>query len=350
MARRFRFSLAVAALCAAVMPGSALAKYVPKLVVSHTPPNVGAAATTISIELTRDDDATAALTFYAPRGYTAPLSQAAGTQIGTVNATVQALAISADAILPLQGVIRTDDPARYVANPCAPGTHNAVWVLVLEAAGRTLNVPIYVDSVTSGPEATFAQVKLVVCLPPPDIPEAQGGAAFGAKLLTATLTLSQATITAPTAAGRYVWPAIFTPYGVKTGRPNVTGTVEARAVVPLPARLTLNGRITSRKNRTVALAGLLTEGGTGIAGATVELLVGGKRQFTGRTGSRGQYAFALRRRGRGKITSTFRARARVPVRDVTAAGCTTPTRPPVPCVSATEGAFTILSRAVRVTL
>jgi hypothetical protein len=352
MARRFRFALAGAALVAAVMPGSALAKYVPKLIVSHTPPNVSSAATTISIELTREDDATAKVTFYAPLGYQGVLGQAAGTQIGTVAATVQALAISADAILPLQGVIRTDDPAKYVANPCAPGTHSAVWLLALEAAGRTLAVPIYLDTVTAGPEATFAAFKLQVCLPPPDIPEAQGGAAFGAKLLTATLELNQA-LTAPTTRAQYVWPGIFTPYIEKAGRPNVAGTVEARAVVRLPGQLTLNGKITSKKNRTVRLSGAVTENGVGIAGAAVELLLGTRRfspPLSMRSGSGGRYAFNLRRRGRGKIASTFRTRARVDVRDVTAAGCATPTVPPVPCVSATAGAFTILSRAVRITL
>lgn len=350
MTKRSRLVLAACAgLAALAGSGPALAAYAPKFVVSHTPPSVTSSATTISIVLTRDDDATARVLFYAPLGYQAALGQAAGTQIGTVQATVQALRISADAILPLNGVVLTDDPAKYLANPCAPGPHAAVWILRLEAAGQTLAVPIYVDPITAGPEAAFASFRLVVCLPSPHIPPEQGGAAFGAKLLTAILQLNQV-YTAPTAAGRYVWPAIFTPYAAGSAVPNAPATVEARGIVGLPAQLTLNGRITSRAKRTIRLSGALTEAQTGIPGLTIEILIGSQVSFRARTGATGNYSLALRRKGKKKVKSAFRARARVPVRDVTSTGCAGPSLAPGGCISATAGAFTILSRIVRITL
>jgi hypothetical protein len=350
MSRRSRIAVtACAGFAALALGGTAQARYVPKFIVSHANPTVGSPATTISIQLTRDDDATAKVTFYAPLGYRGVLGQAAGTQIGTVAATVQATRISADAILPLSGTVVTDDPAKYTANPCAPGAHAAVWLLRLEAAGQTLVVPVYVDPVSAGPEAAFAQFKLQVCLPSPAIPPEQGGAAFGAKLLTADLTLSQV-FAAPATRGQFVWPALFTPYPATPGPPNAAGTVEARAVVRLPAQLTLSGRITNRARRTIRLSGALTENLVGIPAMMVEVLIGGRRAFAARSGSRGQYSIGLRRTGKGRVTSTFRARARVPVRDVTVAGCAGPSLVPGGCVSATAGAFTILSRTVRITL
>lgn len=351
MSTRFRLALpACVGLVALAFAGTAQAAYVPKLVVNHAPPNVSTAGTTISIQLTRDDDATAKVTFYAPLGYQGVLNQAAGTQIGTVQATVQATRISADAILPLNGTVVTDNPANHAASLCAPGTHSAVWLLRLEAAGQTLTVPVYIDTVSAGPEATFASFKLQVCLPSPHIPPEQGGAAFGAKLLTATLTLNQI-LTAPATRGQYVWPGAFTPYAAGSALPNVAGTVEARAVVRLPGQLTLNGRITNRARRAILLSGALTENLAGITGMTVQIQIGGRTSFRTRTGASGRYSLALRRRGSARrITSAFRARVVVPARDVRSTACAGPSLAPGGCVSATASSFTLLSRTVRITL
>jgi hypothetical protein len=344
MSRRTRLGLAgCAALFALAGPASALAAYVPRLSVGHA-----AGASTITIQVPRDDDATARVQFYAPLPYQATLGQAAGTQLGTVAATVQAKAISPDAILPLTGAVRADDPTRHVANPCSPGAHAAVWVMALEAAGRTLMVPIYVDPVTAGPEAAFARLRMIVCLPPPDVPESQGGAAFGAKLLTAALTL-RGVFTAPT-SGQHVWPGIFTPYVAGGGQVNAPGTVEARAVVRVPSVLTLNGRITNRRRRILLLSGALTEGGTGIPGATVTISAG-RQSFRTRTGANGRYSTSLVRRGpRRAVTTTFRARSVVPARDATSIGCGGQSLAPRGCVSATIAGFTAVSRAIRIRL
>jgi hypothetical protein len=342
-------ALGCAASAALALAGPAFARYVPRLIVSHDPPNASSSATTISIALTRDDDATAKVTFYVPLGYQGVLGQAAGTQIGTVASMVQANAISPDAIIPINGVIQAADPAQFVTNPqavaCAgPAQHSAVWMLVLTAVGQTLQVPMYVDTVTAGPEAAFAQFRVQVCLPPP------ATAAQGAKVIEATLTMSNI-FTAPSARGQFVWPSLFTPYASNNGPINAAGTVEVRAVVRLPGQLTLNGRITSKKKRTISLGGALTEGAFGIPATPVELLVANRRLLIMRAGANGRYAIALMRSGsKRRVTSSFQTLARVPVRDLTSTACASPTFPPVPCVSATAGAFTVRSRIVRITL
>ena len=342
--------MAACAWTAALGPAAAAeAAYLPRLVVGHAAVTGGSVATTISFQIERDHDATAKVTLYVPLGYRGVLGRPAGTQLGTVTASVQALRIGPDAVLPLAGAIRTDDPARHAVNPCSPGTHGAVWLLQLEAAGRSLTVPVYVDAITAGAEAAFAQFRLEVCMPPPDVPEEQGGAAFGAKLLSATLQLRRGILTTPAARGRYVWPGVFTPYAAG-GRADVAATVEARSIVRLPGRLTLTGRITSRRTRTISLAGVLTENLVGLAQRPVDILIGGRRAFGIVTRRSGAFALALRRRGGGKVTSTFRARARVPARDVPAAECTGPALAPSGCVTATASPFTVLSPSVRITL
>jgi hypothetical protein len=343
-------ALGGASTLALAFAGSALAAYTPKFTVSHTPSNVSSATTTIAIEQTRDDDATAKLTFYVPQGYSGVLGQAAGTKLGTVAAHVQATAISQDAILPINGDViaaSNTDAAVAAASASCTGTttHSAFWVLALEASGQKLSVPVFIDT-TAGPEAAFAQFKLQVCLPPP------ATATFGAKLLDAALTLSNV-FTAPVSPGQYVWPAIFTPYSSAAGPVNPVGTVQSRAVVRLPGQITLRGKITSKKKRTASFTGSVTENATGVGGARVQLLLGSKVGFTATTKANGSYAFALKKKGK-KGTTTFRARVTVPARSITVVGCalTVTGLPAAPggCVSAIASPFTAASGAVRIKL
>ncbi|HVD05444.1 MAG TPA: hypothetical protein VNB89_05490, partial [Gemmatimonadaceae bacterium] len=295
--------------------GSALAAYTPKFTISHVPVN-GSPTTTITIEQTQAEDATAKVTFYAPQGYSGVLTQAAGTKLGTVAAHVQATAISQDAILPINGdviVASNADATVAAASTACTGTttHSAFWVLALEASGQKLSVPVFVDATTGG-EATFASFKLQVCLPPP------AAATFGAKLLDAALTVSNV-FTAPSSPGDYVWPAFFTPYSSAAGPANPVGTVQSRAVVRLPARITLKAKV-SKKKRTASFTGSVTENSAGVAGARVQLLLGTKVGFTATTKANGSYALSLKKKGK-KATTTFRARVTVPARSITAEGC-----------------------------
>ena len=344
-------ALAGASTLALAFAGSALAAYTPQFIVSHTPSNVSSASTTITIKQTRDDDATAKVTFYVPQGYSGVLGQAAGTKLGTVAAHVQATAISQDAILPINGDVisaSNADAAVAAASLQCTGTttHSAFWVLALEASGQKLSVPVFIDT-TAGPEAAFAQFKLQVCLPPP------ATATFGAKLLDAALTLSNV-FTAPVSTGQYIWPAFFTPYSSAAGPINPAGTVQSRAVVRLPGQITLKGKITSKKKRTASFTGSVTENRAGVGGARVQLLIGAPVAFSATTKANGSYVFLLKKKGKKASTTSFRARVTVPERSITVVGCalSVPGLPAAPagCVSAFASAFTATSNAVKIRL
>ena len=344
-------ALAGASTLALAFAGSAFAAYTPQFIVSHTPSDVSSATTTITIRQTRDDDATFRVTFYVPQGYSGALGQAAGTKLGTVAAHVQATAISQDAILPINGDViaasNTDATIAGASLQCtATTTHDAFWLLALEASGQKLQVPVFIDKAT-GAEAAFAQFKLQVCLPPP------ATATFGAKLLDASLTLANI-FTTPVSPGQYVWPAFFIPYASSAGPVNPAGMVQSRAVVRLPGQITLKGKITSKKKRTVSLTGSVTENRTAVAGARVQLLLGtATGGFTTTTKATGAYTFSLKKKGK-KATTTFRARVTVPERSITVVGCalSVPGLPAAPagCVNAIASPFTATSNAVNIRL
>ena len=163
--------VATAAALSLAFAGSALAAYTPHLAITHTPLTLaGGGSTDLTVSFDQADDATAKATIYVPQGYTGTLGVSPGTQLGTIDASIIAFAISPTQPLPLKGVITADDPAKYVANPCSPGTHEAVWLLRLQAAGTELAVPGYVDTVTAPTEAPLGKFKLQFCLPSPYIP------------------------------------------------------------------------------------------------------------------------------------------------------------------------------------
>ncbi len=95
------------------------------------------------------------------------------------------------------------------------------------------------------------------CLPPPDIPVAQGGATFGAKFLSADLTLTGVIGPVPQGA----WVAFWTPWQAGNGQINAAGTVASPAAIA-PGGLTLTGRKVRGAKR---LAGRVTQAGAGVA-------------------------------------------------------------------------------------
>jgi hypothetical protein len=64
-----------------------------------------------------------------------------------------------------------------------------------------------------------------------------GRAQFGAKLLSATFTVSA--ITQPTASGDFRWTSLWTPYNPGKGTPNAAGSVETQAISHLPTQAKL---------------------------------------------------------------------------------------------------------------
>ena len=91
------------------------------------------------------------------------LNQAPGTTLGTVKAQVVALALGG-ALLPLTGEIKVAPPGAVTAasqTACIQAaTPAATWLMVLQAAGQTLNVPMYVVT-TAGAETAFGPAKIV---------------------------------------------------------------------------------------------------------------------------------------------------------------------------------------------
>ena len=348
-------AVASAAVSALAFAGAAAAQYTPRLTVTSTSQAVsGGGSLTLRVEQEIEDEATARITFYVPQGYLLTLP-AAGAQVGTVSGEANIRAVDPQSRAPVNGVIRADNPATYAAAAarCAgPGTPvDAVWVLALTSpTGAPIAIPMYVTRVTAAPEAAFASAKMTVCLASPDDPTSQ---LPGAKLVTATLTLT-GVLTNPAARGPYPWRAIFTPYVRGTTTANLAGTVEARSIVRLPARLNLSVRITSPRKRTVVLTGGLTEALSGVPGVTVEVQRAGVirrvgayalRTF-GRTRTRPDGSFRAQIRFKRRGMHVFRVRARVPTRNVTATQCAPPSPAPRGCVSATIAGYTIQSAIV----
>ena len=216
---------------------AAFASYSPRLVVAGLTPQAagGGGPVRIGAVVSNADDPTAKVQIYIPTGYQIG-TPAVGTKLGDVTATASAVDLGG-AILPLTGELQS-----VAANPAGAAQCGVAaaqyWNLHLTAAGQILDVPMYVVTASAGEQTAGYQAKLVVCLPPPDIPPGTPGRAqFGAKLLTASFGVSA--ITEPTATGDFRWTSLFTPYTPTKGTPNAAGTVETQALQHIPTQIKL---------------------------------------------------------------------------------------------------------------
>lgn len=333
----------VAALALA-FTGSAFASYAPKITVSSATARSGSGGgVSIDVRTAQTDDPTAQVTIYVPNGYQLN-SPNPGANIGSVAATAQAADLGG-AVLPLTGDLLVVDPKTYATQQAACGiaTVAATWDLHLTAAGQTLDVPMFVVQ-TTGTETALGQFKLVVCLPPPDVPVGTPGrATFGAKLLSATFSASA--FTNPPAAGEYRWRSVWTPYTPNVGKPNPAGTVEAQSLVRIPTQIAVvakKKKVTKTvkgKKQVATAVGIgvaLAENNAPIPGVRVTITVNGKKFGTATTTAKGTVGGALiLRKGTIKITAT----AVVAARDLGAAGCTKTFA--FACVDATVGGSTL---------
>ena len=231
---------AVTAFTALAFAGSAFASFAPKLVVTSATPQAagGGGPTKLGVLISNSDDPTAKVSIYVPSGYQIG-SPAAGTKLGDVTATASAADLGG-AVLPLTGELDAIAPTATTtaqAQQCGVSP-SQTWDLHLTAAGQTLDIPLFVVA-NSAPEiASGYNTKLVVCLPPPDVPTGTPGrATFGAKLLSATFTSSA--ITQPVATGDYRWTSLWTPYNPGKGTPNPAGSVEVQSLRHLPTQAKL---------------------------------------------------------------------------------------------------------------
>jgi hypothetical protein len=349
----FRFlALAGAATTTLALAANALAT--PRLIVSGGPATGVAAATTIQVTEDKTDAAPLKITIYQPAGYDAKLNQVAGTQIGTVHADLQALAISPDAIIQADGTVLADDPGKYVSNTCSPGTHAAVWLLHVTVSGQTIDVPVYLDP-TTGTEQALGAAKLVLCLSDPyDTAPATIRAPFGVKLINAKLVLNSGVITNPSTAGTYLWRTTITPWNPASPAPDAAKTIEAQSIVALPVALSLKATVKAVRHKrgkkttvtnSVLLSGSLLENLQGVQGATVTILAGGKKIGTTTTSASGAFS---RQAGLNKKT-TFQAQVTVAQRDTPCVSPLPATSVPGGCVSATVGGYSLSSSTVTAT-
>src|SRR5262245_48809678 len=283
MKRFIRLAIAAGAVVSALaFSGSALAAYTPSLSVTSQRNAPGKpTAILLGHVQTAADDPTAKDTIYAPLGYGVNLSQAAGTKIGDVSARL-ILRGGGNAEVDVEGQVIADNPALYTSNPCAPGLHGAVWKLNITVAGSPLTVPIYVDQVTAGPEATFASAKIQLCLAGPI------GTPAGAQLLFAFFDVN-GVFTNPSNTTDRVWHALFTPYVAGSPTPNPGGTTEGQALVP--GRVALSVKSKSQKKGRVTISGKLLIDGRAYRGAVIELYIGNKKVGQTRTNASGSYTF-----------------------------------------------------------
>jgi len=319
--------------------------------VSHDPMVLaGSKSTTIHVTLPQADDAIAAINIYAPSGYAANLSQAPGTTIGTVDAT--AFSHTAGIPVPLSGNVVVANPASFAqqsAQCAGVPASAAVWLLNLAIQSQTIQVPAYVNP-TAGAEQALGAEKISVCLTPWDVPEALGGAPQGAQVLDVRFTVN-GVFTTPASGSLLRWDTLFTPYTPGTGKPNLAGTFEARAFVPLPLVLGLHPTYVPKTN-TFRLNGTVTEGGLPVPNLTVHVSRGIAparltQQSSTRTGSNGAYRTAGHLKPRR--TTYFRVNASMP-EHAFAAGCQSPAPPTVApggCVSATLSGWTVKSPVLK---
>jgi len=331
---------------------NALAK-TPQLLVAGATATGASAQTIVELREEKTDAAPLRATIYVPPGYTATLTQSAGTQIGTVSGSLQALQISADAIITAEGTVLTAAPSAYVSNPCVPGMHAAVWLLHVVVSGQTLDVPVYVDP-TTGAETAFSSAKLVFCLSNP-YAEAQppsSRATFGGKLIDAKIMLSAGVLTNPSTAGSFLWRAAITPWTANGALPNAAGTVETQAIVTVPSALSLkakvktvrdtrriNGKLRATVSNSVLLSGKLLENLKGVAGARVAIFGSGKSAGSATTAGSGAFSKTLKLRKR----TSFKVTATIPTRETS---CRSPLPGTSGCVSATMAGYKVGSAAV----
>lgn len=322
-------------LTALAFTSSAFASFAPKLVVKNT-----ATGVSITVTVSNSDDPTSRVAIYVPPGYTLS-PPTLGAKLGDVVASASAADLGG-AVLPLTGEL--DSISESALSPSAKasessciqgGTPAAIWDMHLAAAGQTLDIPMYVVP-TSGVEQTAGAVKIVTCLPPPDVPTSNPArATFGAKLLSATFTTSA--LSAP-AGGDLHWTSLWTPYTPGAGTPNAAGSVEAQSITKPAAKASI--KVTKKKLISYRKVGkkrvkIVKTKVTYSAGATQGgAAVSGTISAVTRNGApvRPSGSFIL---AAGKA-AVLVANEKIPDQDLGAAGCVpTPLFQGVPCIDAT---------------
>ena len=313
----------------------ALAAYAPTLTGSR----IGA-KTTIHVTSAKTDDSTAAIHILSPS--VATLTQAPGTTIGTVTASINAKAISPDAIIPLTGNVNVADATKYNT----PTDHACSGVARTRPSGTSRSPRLdrrstFRSTSTRRPRTRGLGVKtvLVTCLASPDV-----GAACAATLCAKLLDVNF-TVSGVFTAGGPIWISEFTPYTPGTAAPNAAGTVTALGLDVTP---TVTAAAKAGKRKAV-LAGRATIAGQPLPTYPVTIFSGTKKIGTAKTTAAGSFVFTAKlKKGTYSLRAAVASSSGLPAG---AAGCAAiPAGTPGlgPCVSATVPPFAVTSKAVRV--
>jgi hypothetical protein len=336
MRRLWTITAGLASIAALIVVPSALAAY------TSTKLEIQQVGTTLAAKITADpaDDPTASTRVFAPTGTQLTTTQAPGTVLGPVTANARALGLGG-ADVPLAGQIIVAAPGQVPPSqsaPCLQGaTPLATWIMALQAAGQTANIPLYLVA-TSGATTALGPAYVQVCLPPPDIPESQGGAPLGLKLYSATLTIKGVFSPVPIGA----WISFWTPYTPGTGKPNVAGTIAAPAAVA-PGAVTAAAK---KRGLGAIIAGRVTQAGQGRGGATVTIRGGIKPSALKKLGTvqvkaNGSYSFRAKRGIFFKVSAVAKSADAPPLCTALSALL------PYPCVNPTTSGFTVQSKTVK---
>jgi hypothetical protein len=204
--------------------------------------------------------ATAKAVFLAPPGVSIRLDSAPGTVLGRMSAKAQIGRKLVNFAAGEQRVVAAD-PARYVKNRCAPGRHDAVWLLRSTGTNRNvaITLPLYVDEIVPSPANGASVYRLQLCFGSANERRRIPGWPAHAIFRLMNLHLDPGVLSEqPSTPAAYVWHGLFTPFRTN-GSPNATATVEGRATQLLPIVWTLNGGYDAAAHA-ARLSGTLTQG------------------------------------------------------------------------------------------
>ncbi len=221
--------------------------------------------------------------------------------------------------------------------------HTAFWILELSAAGLTQEVPAFVDVVAPGdPLGRVAAATILVCFPPPDVPQGTPGRSpFGMKVLDTVLTVRNVF---PVAVGEFLWRMVGTPFTPGAGTPNLPATVETQSPQRLPPSIRFVATGIKGKAR-ARVSGTVTEGRKPVAGAIVQIICQ-TVLATVRTDRSGHFRATV---GVGTPRDVLYAKATVRPRTLGATACVpTFASAGIPCINAIVSGFTVTSRKVGV--
>src|SRR5581483_5457413 len=173
-----------------------------------------------------------------------------------------------------------------VADACAPGTHQAVWVADTTIGNQPVPLTFYVDPAPAA-AADRAAYLLDACFDSAD--------SGGRQLASLQLDL-RGVLTTPRASGKYLWRVLLTPFAAD-GTPAAEPAAEAQALLPLPYRLTVRARY-DRVHRRVTFSGAAVAGRGADADTPVQVLVVTPKGFkpfgTTHTDVRGRFTLSKR--------------------------------------------------------